>query len=133
MSSVETPSSGPLTGTCHCGRISITIPSKPEKINQCHCTVCYKLGALWGYFPKSSVTVVEKDGATRNRYFRSDLGDERDVTVSFDSCPHCGTLTNWSGLPDKRPGEHAKMGVNMRLFGEVEKVMGDVSRAISYR
>lgn len=124
-------SSGPLTGTCHCGRITITIPSKPSRINQCHCTVCYKLGALWGYFPKSSVTIVEKDGATRNQYFREDLPKE-EIGISFDSCTHCGTLTNWRGLEEKIPGKDAKMGVNMRLFGEVEKVMGNVPREINY-
>ncbi|KAK4211351.1 Mss4-like protein [Rhypophila decipiens] len=125
-------SDGPLTGSCHCGRISITIPSKPSRINQCHCTVCYKLGALWGYFPKSSVTIIEKDGATRNKYLREDLAPEEFESISFDSCSVCGTLTNWSRAPAKDTDEHAKMGVNMRVFGEVEKVMGDVPREIEY-
>ncbi|KAM7184361.1 Mss4-like protein [Naviculisporaceae sp. PSN 640] len=129
--SSSTDTTGPLTGTCHCGRIVITIPSKPAKINQCHCTACYKLGALWGYFPKSSVTIVEKEGTTRNQYFRHDLPKE-EISISFDSCSHCGTLTNWRGVEEKRPGKDAKMGVNMRLFGEVEKVMGDVPRNITY-
>lgn len=52
--------------------------------------------------------------------------------MSFNHCSVCGTVTDWAGLPPKRDGDDKKMGVNMRIFGEDEKVIGGVRREVNY-
>ncbi|KAI0459841.1 hypothetical protein F5B21DRAFT_199716 [Xylaria acuta] len=49
--------------TCHCGRIAMTLPSPPKDISECHCSLCYKLGALWAYYPRDQVAVTTSSPA----------------------------------------------------------------------
>lgn len=98
---------GPLSGRCHCGRTRITIPRAPAYINDCNCSLCRSLGALWIYFATSE---VEIDGDTTG-YVRSDLPV---AELSVHHCPACGTTTHWLPL---KPGADRRMGVNARLFG----------------
>ncbi len=95
-----------MNGSCHCGRVTVRVPGSPDYLNACNCTLCFKKGALWGYFPRSE---VEIEGATE-AYVR---GDEADPYLSTNFCPHCGTTTHWMPLADDAPD---RMGVNMRLF-----------------
>ncbi|KAI0426172.1 hypothetical protein F5Y09DRAFT_72501 [Xylaria sp. FL1042] len=61
MASTTDPSA--LKASCHCGRIAIALPSPPEDINECHCSVCYKLGAMWAYYPREQVAVTASSSA----------------------------------------------------------------------
>src|SRR6185437_4759692 len=47
-----------MNGTCPCGGVTVTVPSKPDYLNSCDCTLCFRLGALWGYFDPVEVTVA---------------------------------------------------------------------------
>ena len=87
--------------TCHCGRVRVQIP-KPTKLNECHCSVCYKYGALWAYFKPDEVKIEVADDTTLNKYIRSDS----DGDISFDRCGHCGCLINWKGLGEYSGPEH---------------------------
>ncbi|KAL1893590.1 hypothetical protein Sste5346_006421 [Sporothrix stenoceras] len=46
-----------LAATCHCGNVRITVPGPPEFLNECLCTVCYKLGGVWAYYKTDQVTI----------------------------------------------------------------------------
>ena len=35
-----------MKGTCPCGGVTVTLPRKPEYLNSCDCTLCFRLGAL---------------------------------------------------------------------------------------
>lgn len=112
MSTHPTSDAAPLKATCHCGRVQVEIPRKPEKLNQCRCTVCYKYGCLWGYFKTFEVKVTMAEGTHLDEYVRSDEGSQG--CVSFDRCSHCGCLVTWSGKgdwegPDKRKGVNCRM------------------------
>jgi hypothetical protein len=98
--------SGALHGGCHCGRVAIAVPGRPEYLNVCNCTLCTKLAGMWGYFPRSQVTI---GGRTRG-YIRTDL-DETYLETHF--CEGCGATTHWVPLRADMPD---RMGVNMRLF-----------------
>ena len=50
--------------SCHCGVVVITIPSKPDEILECQCTICRRYGAAWAYFDPNDVTINVKDGAS---------------------------------------------------------------------
>ncbi|KAI1155712.1 Mss4-like protein [Nemania diffusa] len=58
MASTTLPDHPLPKATCHCGRITVALPRAPEQINECHCSVCYKLGALWAYYPRDEVAVT---------------------------------------------------------------------------
>ncbi len=95
-----------LTGSCHCGAVRITIPTAPDYINDCNCSLCVTHGGLWGYF---SPGLVEITGGPTSRYVRSDLPQP---FLATHFCPQCGSTTHWAPLdPD-----YDRMGVNMRLF-----------------
>ncbi|KAK7747435.1 hypothetical protein SLS53_001690 [Cytospora paraplurivora] len=108
-----------LTATCHCGRISVEMRTHPSKINECQCTICYRYGALWSYFPQDDVNIsvniptpaspsggISKSGRSTdssqravNRsglksYVRSDSAS--DGRIAFFFCEHCGCMTHWA-------------------------------------
>ena len=114
-----------LKATCHCGRVTVELPSKPEKLNECRCTVCYKYGAIWGYFQRDTVTVTAAEGASIVPYVRTDS----DGDISFNRCSHCGCMTNWWGV-GQYSGPKERMGVNCRQLPEKE--IEGIPRKVSY-
>lgn len=115
-----------LTVRCHCGGIEIQLLSKPEKLNECRCTVCYAYGALWAYFPRREVSVTTRHGVAVQKYVRSGegFGD-----LSFNRCSQCGCMTHWLG-EGERDGPEKKMGVNCRMLPE--SAIEGVPRRVSY-
>jgi len=104
-----------LTAVCHCGRVRVKIPSKPTQLLECHCTVCYKYGSLWAYFPRNDVVVTTASDTTLQAYIREDA----DGDISFNRCGHCGCMMCWRGEGAYAGLEH-KMGVNCRMLPESE-------------
>jgi hypothetical protein len=104
-----------LTAVCHCGRVRVQLPSKPTSLLECHCTVCYKYGALWAYFPRNDVVVTTASDTTLQPYIREDA----DGDISFNRCSHCGCMVCWKG-EGKYAGPEHKMGVNCRMLPETE-------------
>lgn len=126
-----------LTTTCHCGRISVEMPSPPLMVNECRCSACYRYGAMWAYFPRDDVNVFVNipgpapgaDGTVGARVaaspvhgeeersgLRSYIREDRDGdgVIGFYFCGHCGCMTHWAltekGLALDR-GEAAKKGL----------------------
>lgn len=98
--------SDPLSATCHCGAVGITIPAAPDYLNDCNCSLCVTRGGLWGYFSPADVAIT--GGETRG-YVRSDL---KEAALSTHWCVRCGSTTHWTALDPA----YDRMGVNMRLF-----------------
>ena len=125
-STLDPASVEPLVAKCHCGRVQITLPSKPPKLNECQCTVCYKYGALWGYFTRGALKVNIAPDAQLNSYQRYDEYCQGDL--SFNRCSHCGCMTHWWGENEYTGPEH-KMGVNCRLLTPEE--IADIPRKMN--
>jgi hypothetical protein len=104
--------STPLKMSCHCGRVNVTVPAAPARLNECQCSVCYSYGSLWAYYRRADVTI---EGETKG-YVREN--DEAGKDLGFFHCPTCGMVTHWAGTADtpKRKGPEAKMGVNCRML-----------------
>ncbi|WP_245896674.1 GFA family protein [Sphingomonas fennica] len=107
----------PITGSCHCGAVTLTVPHAPEWVNSCNCSLCRRTGALMAYYPDGAVKVT---GETRAYVW----GDR---TIGIHHCPVCGCLTHWRTLGE----DFGKMGMNARLLDgfdpdavEVRKVDG---------
>ncbi len=111
--------STPVTVSCHCGRIAITVPDTPVKLNECRCSLCYRYGVVWAYYLRSQVTITSPPGEPSHRYVRSDAVADGDL--GFFRCGHCGCVTHWEGIADtpKRKGPTARVGVNWRMAPEV--------------
>ena len=55
-----------VTGSCHCGRVTIAVPAAPEWVARCNCSICRRLGSLVAYYPDDGSVRVEftTSGAT---------------------------------------------------------------------
>ncbi len=95
-----------LVGTCHCGRVRITVPRKPNEVTRCNCSLCSKTGFQGIYFSSEELRI---EGET-DPYVRS---DSNPAHIAQQRCRHCGVLTHWTPLTDP---PHERMGVNARLF-----------------
>ncbi len=95
-----------ITGTCHCGRTSITIPRKPEQVTQCNCSLCSKTGFRGVYFGSDELAI---EGEFES-YVRTDL---KQAYLANHRCRTCGILTHWTPLTDP---PHERVGINARLF-----------------
>jgi hypothetical protein len=110
-----TTKNGTLIAVCHCGAVQLQLPSKPTALTECHCTVCYKYGTLWAYFPRSDVVVTTAGDTKLQAYIRDDESTNGDL--SFNRCSHCGCIMCWLG-EGKYSGPDHKMGVNCRMLPE---------------
>ena len=54
-----------LIGTCHCGAITIELPSAPEQATSCNCSLCRRTGGLWAYYEFGTVRI---DGHPQNTH-----------------------------------------------------------------
>jgi hypothetical protein len=101
-----------MNGSCHCGRVTVSVPDRPEFLNECNCSVCSKLGAMWGYYTADQVDVSGTPGG----YVR---GDVPEPSLRFHSCTHCGATTHYAMI---EAGPTSKVGINMRLFDPAELI-----------
>jgi hypothetical protein len=103
-----------LSATCHCGAVRIEIPERPEKLTNCNCSLCRRVGGLWAYYKVGTVAITGHPEHTEAYVW----GDKTLRTVR---CRHCGCVTHWEPLDPER---HDTMAVNARNF-EPEQ-LGDV-------
>ena len=52
------------TGSCHCGAVRMTLPSKPEVATACNCSLCRRIGGPWVYFAFGTVKIEGHPEAT---------------------------------------------------------------------
>ena len=88
--------------TCHCGAVTLEVPTAPTQVTSCNCSICRRLGALWAYYEPSAMRIV---GETAKYQW----GGKR---IDFHRCVTCGCTTHWS--PVDPAGK--RMGVNSRLM-----------------
>ena len=94
-----------LHGSCHCGKIRITVAAPPGQVSQCNCSLCRKTGWIGGYWHPDDVTVDAASEAL-SPYVQGDK------MITLWHCQTCGSHTHWT--PITAPRE--RMGVNMRIF-----------------
>jgi hypothetical protein len=97
-----------LTGTCHCGTLRISIPQAPKELTNCNCSICRRLGTLWGYYRMDEVQVQGHPEHTQE-YIQGDK------MLRVVRCKHCGCTACWEPLPPDA-GPATRMGVNIRNF-----------------
>jgi hypothetical protein len=89
-------------GSCHCGEVRIEVPSDPEWVADCNCSLCRKLAWRVAYYPPEKVRI---SGQTKAYVW----GDRM---IGIHHCPNCGCGTHWDPLGE----DFGKMGVNARML-----------------
>jgi hypothetical protein len=92
-----------IEATCHCGAVTISVPTAPTELTSCNCSVCRRLGGLWAYYNPSEVRIT---GDTVQYIW----GDKM---LALHHCQTCGCTTHWTPIGETRPD---RMGVNTRLI-----------------
>jgi len=46
-----------VQGSCHCGNVRMELPSKPEWVADCNCSLCRRLAWRVAYFPPDQVRI----------------------------------------------------------------------------
>lgn len=95
----------PICGTCHCGAVGFEIAEAPKRLVDCNCSICRRIGSLWGHIESSSFT-RKGDGETI-AYVHGDK------TLAIHTCKRCGCTTHWENLG--RDPEYTHMAVNFRM------------------
>ena len=94
-------------GSCHCGNVQIDLPSQPEWVADCNCSLCRRLAWRVAYFPPNEVRI---SGETTAYVW----GDRM---IGIHHCPICGCGTHWETLGE----DFGKMGVNARLLDDFDE------------
>jgi hypothetical protein len=95
-----------LEASCHCGAVRLEIDSPPEEVTDCHyCSICWRYGALWAYYPPEEVRVLPSEPPT-------DVYVWGDRTLETHRCRECGCVSHWVAF-DRAVDV---MGVNARLM-----------------
>ena len=97
-----------IEAVCHCGAVRIAVPSQPEEVTDCNCSICRRLGGLWAYYPATEVTIAGLEAT--DTYVRHD-GPNMGY-LALHHCRTCGCTTHWSSLDTSVD----RMGVNARLM-----------------
>jgi len=107
-----------IQGSCHCGQVQVTLTAEPEKLVSCNCSICHRLGALWGHVPIENVSVAASEEAT-SVYIHGDR------TLAFHTCRRCGCTTHWENLV---PEDTSYMAVNFRMCSPATSARFDIKR-----
>ena len=96
-----------LTARCVCGRATVRVPSAPDFIMHCNCSLCTRLGARWGYYPPDELVV---DETMLDSFVREDAANP---CVRVYRCATCGCATHYRLIRDIG---RSFSGVNAQLF-----------------
>jgi len=99
-----------LEASCHCGAVRLAVPSSPEFMIECNCSLCRRNAALWAFYEADAVQVSGHPEHTAAYVW----GDR---TIRTIHCRMCGCVTHWEPI---RPKPNAKLSVNMRMFEPTE-------------
>lgn len=100
-----------IESSCHCGALQLRIEGEaPTELTSCNCSICRRYGSIMAYFHPSQVTVLARPDATQEYVW----GDK---VLAFVRCGTCGCFSHWRSLD---PAYTERMGVNARLFTNLE-------------
>jgi hypothetical protein len=95
-----------LTATCHCGAVRVQVPSRPERLTECTCSICRRYGTRWAYYRHAEVKLDAEPGATEAYQWGA-------RELEFVRCRHCGCVMQWRGVEIR---DDSRTGVNARNF-----------------
>jgi hypothetical protein len=94
-----------LSGSCHCGAVTISVASKPRVLVSCNCSICRRYSTLWAYYDRGRVTIKRRRGSTQAYTWAN-------KHIRFVRCTNCGCVIHWEAVDRSR----RRMGINFRNF-----------------
>ncbi|KAJ7250660.1 Mss4-like protein, partial [Mycena rebaudengoi] len=107
----EPPAEGMVRyhGNCHCGAIRYTLECAPLRhAKSCNCSICSRLGVVWAYPLRQSLTVHDQDTLVEYQF-----GSRR---IRHGFCGVCG-VSVWEHFVDPA---RLDMGLNVRAINEFD-------------
>jgi hypothetical protein len=104
MSAAETIS----RGGCHCGRVAFEVEGRPERVDECNCSICTKKGYLHWIVPRESFQLLTPAENVSTYTFNTGV-------AKHHFCPNCGVAAFY--IPRSDPD---KIDVNARCLDGVE-------------
>jgi len=95
-----------LEGSCHCGAVTLTLPSMPETATECNCSICRRIRGRWAYYPFGTVSIKGHPENTTDYV-------SGDKTLRTIRCKICGCSTHWEPIDGELGARH---GVNLNNF-----------------
>jgi hypothetical protein len=89
-------------GSCHCGRIRLTLRHEPIEVSECNSSICRRTAGLWHYCAMELVSVYGKGVSYQ----------QGDRALDTWHCPDCDCMTHWTPTDPT----YQRMGVNLRMF-----------------
>ena len=99
-----------ITASCHCGAVQLEVPSAPETVSICNCSICTKIGGVWSYYNPAEVK-LKSSRDTIDTYI---WGDK---SIQTCRCTNCGCTTHWESID---PGLTERMGINARMMTAID-------------
>jgi hypothetical protein len=70
-------------GSCHCRRVTFELDARLDRVMQCNCSLCRRIGALWHAASDSSLRITSGQDALTLYQFNT-------LTAKHYSCEVCG-------------------------------------------
>ncbi|WP_247671047.1 aldehyde-activating protein [Pseudoalteromonas sp. MMG005] len=95
-----------FSASCHCGNINVTFDASIDSLTSCNCSICHRLGALWGYTHPNNVSVSFHRSAPISYCH----GDQ---CIEFHHCALCGCTTHYTPT---HMGNTQRMAMNFKMI-----------------
>jgi len=99
-----------IKASCHCGSVQLEVPTPPENVTRCNCSICSKLGGLWAYYDPAVVNLATNRDAIDTYIW----GDKM---IQICRCSTCGCTTHWESIDPEITG---RMGINSRMMADID-------------
>ena len=90
--------------SCHCGGVVLKTVNSPETVTSCNCSICHRIGALWGYYTAGEVEIAQDKKGLKYSWGKKNL--------TFHSCTDCGCTTHYTSVNEN--GTY-RVAINTRM------------------
>jgi hypothetical protein len=95
-------------GSCHCGQVTFELDARLERVMQCNCSLCRRIGALWHTASDTSLRITSGQDQLALYQFKT-------MTAKHYSCRNCAVH------PFSRPRlDPSRWAVNVRCIDGVD-------------
>ena len=99
-----------VKASCHCGAVKFEVPSAPEEVVRCNCSICSRIGGRWAYYHPSEVSLKTSRESL-------DIYVWGDKLIQICRCKTCGCTTHWESID---PEYTERMGTNARMMTDLD-------------
>lgn len=97
-------------GSCHCGQVAFEVEGDLERVMDCNCSICSRMGSLLWFVPRESLVLLTPEDDLSSYSF-----GERTIQHRF--CPTCGIHPFGEAVD---PQGNRMAAVNVRCLEEID-------------